>query len=417
MRRSFLTPLRRLLLVAALVCALVVFFLANSRYNSIHLGSYGLSRLPWSISHEDEANTSSIPQQDPEVHEEDPQAQSDKAWNDWTLAQPVQDEVFPSAYADEPAYTETSVTQPQQSAHTHTTPPLALATPSYEETQARIKEWVDTWPIPDDAEHWPPYDGYRDEDYDPNIWESFPWNPNFYTHPGVNDVHRVNTSSLYGRYPDYNSAAWSKKYRGTYYPCEGARGKLLNASEEDWIKPFGILPSGFPNPAIGSTNATNISFDHCTDRYHRYGPYGFAQGDREGVEGWQRPIIRPDWTTVNWKSLQDQCLMSNKDRYLPTAREPTDLSPGKKMPKAEDFTPLQQVRTPSYHRRTAILVRLGEGYPYTEDDLENIRALITELSLMSGAEYQVFILFEVKDDNLVCELTTFGETNALIIVC
>ncbi|CAK4017624.1 Hypothetical predicted protein [Lecanosticta acicola] len=394
MRRSCScsNPLRRLLLLAALVVGVTFFLLANSRHDHLHttstyLSDHGLPHLPWNTEHTG-ANSGEQNQEAPTIEIPEP----DREWD-----QPPQENTYfsPDYHTDEPPDT---YPIPEQPHTTFVLPPQPL---TYEETQARIKEWVETRPVPEDKEHWPPYDGYREQDYDPNIWESFPWNTDFYTHPGIDQVDQVNSTSVYGRYPHYNSKAWSRKFRGTFRPCQGARGKVLNASDEDLIKPFGILPSGFPNPVIGDPSVTGISFNHCIDRYHRYGPYGFAHGDRDDVQDWQRPLSMPDWTTVDWKSLQDQCLRDNSDRYLPTAREPADLSPGRDdLPKAQDFVPPQQVPNSRYHRRTAVLVRLGEGYKYTEDDLENVRALITELSLLSGAEYQVFILFEVKDDNL-----------------
>jgi hypothetical protein len=37
---------------------------------------------------------------------------------------------------------------------------------------------------------------------------------------------------------------------------------------------------------------------------------------------------------------------------------------------------------------------------YTEDDLYYIRSIIMELSLLSGAEYEVIILVDTKDDEV-----------------
>jgi hypothetical protein len=47
--------------------------------------------------------------------------------------------------------------------------------------------------------------------------------------------------------------------------------------------------------------------------------------------------------------------------------------------------------------RTAVLLRSYSGRNYTENDLQNIRSLISELSLGSGGEYTIFLLVKVTD--------------------
>ena len=63
-----------------------------------------------------------------------------------------------------------------------------------------------------------------------------------------------------------------------------------------------------------------------------------------------------------------------------------------------------------FHPRTAILIRTWEGYKYTDDDLMNIRALITETSLLSGGEFQVFLLIKSETVSVV-ELEGNGAGN------
>lgn len=52
-----------------------------------------------------------------------------------------------------------------------------------------------------------------------------------------------------------------------------------------------------------------------------------------------------------------------------------------------------------YKERTAILIRTWEGYDYKENDIQAIRALVTETSLLSGGEYQVFLFVNIKQRN------------------
>ncbi|KAK4539371.1 hypothetical protein LTR36_011001 [Oleoguttula mirabilis] len=283
--------------------------------------------------------------------------------------------------------------------------PAALPHESYESVQLKVQELIKDWTPPPDGDHWPSYDGYHDKDYDPNRWEGFAWDNDFYLQTGIRKLkEEANVApEAYMPYPAYNTPAWQKQWQGEYMPCEGARGKLLNESDEDIVKAYPILPDGFPSVAIGDANATGIDLNHCFDRYHRYGPYGFGQGERDYVDNWQRPVTKPDWSGVRWGQLQDQCLVANKERYAPTARQPVALAPGKDLPKDDKHVQIAEERTDAqqakHHHRTALLIRTWEGYDYTENDLQAIRALITELSLLSGGEYQVFLFVNVKDKN------------------
>jgi hypothetical protein len=49
--------------------------------------------------------------------------------------------------------------------------------------------------------------------------------------------------------------------------------------------------------------------------------------------------------------------------------------------------------------RTALLIRTYTGKEYSENDLQIIRSLVTELSLRTGGQYQVFMFVQVKDNS------------------
>ncbi|KAK5133930.1 hypothetical protein LTR08_007159 [Meristemomyces frigidus] len=310
----------------------------------------------------------------------------------------------------------TSSEMPTHSPHAiHAAPPSASAHPaptalpheSYESVQLRVLELIRNWtPPPQPTEgHYPPYWAYGDRDFDPNRWEGLPWDNDFYVKNGIRKLKEEAdvVPEPYMPYPEYNTPDWKKQWRGAYVPCKGARGKLLNESDEDIVKAYPALPTGFPQVAIGDADVTGIDLNYCFDRYNRYGPYGYGQDDPAYAEDWQRPEAQPDWSGVHWGQLQDQCLVANKERYALTARQPVELAPGKEMP--EDARDSQFAQEPTvtrgvtYHQRTALLIRTWEGYDYTENDLQAIRALVTELSLLSGGEYQVFLFVNVKDIN------------------
>lgn len=47
--------------------------------------------------------------------------------------------------------------------------------------------------------------------------------------------------------------------------------------------------------------------------------------------------------------------------------------------------------------RTAIVLRAWDQFSWTDDDICNVRALISEVSLL-GDDYSVYILLQIKDD-------------------
>ncbi|CZR53013.1 uncharacterized protein PAC_02891 [Phialocephala subalpina] len=50
--------------------------------------------------------------------------------------------------------------------------------------------------------------------------------------------------------------------------------------------------------------------------------------------------------------------------------------------------------------RTAVVIRTYSHLNFTENDRQNIRAMVSELSLRSGGEYEIFLLVEFKDETL-----------------
>ena len=192
---------------------------------------------------------------------------------------------------------------------------------------------------------------------------------------------------LYAPYPDYQSSEYRDRYRGEFISCEGARGIPLNESVSDAIRVYDSVPNGFPEAFIGSADAVGLHTGMCMDRSQRYAPYGFEPTSKV-------PISFVDWEKVNWSELQDECLRKNQARYAPLKD-----SSGKRLP---DNVRTKNIKDDvdakkSYHSRTAILIRTWEGYEYAENDIMAIRALVTELSLQSGGEYQVFLMVNVKD--------------------
>ncbi|GAB7356847.1 hypothetical protein MBLNU459_g7720t1 [Dothideomycetes sp. NU459] len=279
---------------------------------------------------------------------------------------------------------------------------------TYAEIQRNISKFIHSWTRPNDPGHWPSFDGYIEKNYDPNRWEGLPWDSDMFVNNGVDKLLDAGTPlKPYFPYPSYHNETYKQQWQGEFVACDGPRGLPLNESLDDAVMAYHGLPADFPNVTVGSAEAVGIDTHVCFDRHSRYGPYGSYSPDAGS-----RPNLRPDWARVFWGQLQDQCLQRNQLRYHPDVRAPMIVKPTRVLPKdhdrlderaaapaaddAKSDSTATPTDTPSYHSRTAVVIRTWEGYSYTDNDLQAIRALVSELSLLSGGEYQVYLLVNVK---------------------
>ncbi|KAJ4346889.1 uncharacterized protein N0V89_010822 [Didymosphaeria variabile] len=274
-----------------------------------------------------------------------------------------------------------------------------------------MEEMLD-WIRPNWEGHWPPFSDYVDQEYDPNRWED---DHRFYTA----GHHRLSAKTAsnpvpYSPFPDYNSPSYQRTWHGSYVSCDGPRGVPLNTSADDQVQVYLGVPCSFPKVFAGGYDVVGLNGSVCFDRYSRYGPYGF--GDEEfpdDVLHWKAPQTVPEWENVPWGPLQDDCLARNMERYRPSARAPTVKSTNKAVPDraAADAAFKMHTDTASagedvgeegkrYHARTAVLIRAWTGYTFEQNDITAIRAMISELSLSSGGEYEIFLLMHVKEPTL-----------------
>lgn len=214
----------------------------------------------------------------------------------------------------------------------------------------------------------------------------------------------------YNIYPKYNTKAWlAQTGSARFVACEGPRGGLLESDEEDLVWAYKGVPVGFPPPDVGSYEAVGLDGDVCFDRFSRLRPYGMGAQGVADLSSDSATRDRGYMSRVNWGELQNKCLDQNGRRYK-SGRAP-EMRPGTEMPvlSAADLAWFEGkkaaernskgTRAPartSSQSRTAILVRTWDNYEYQENDLHAIRSLITEASLLSGGEYQVFLFINVK---------------------
>ncbi|CAG8892451.1 unnamed protein product [Penicillium nalgiovense] len=215
------------------------------------------------------------------------------------------------------------------------------------------------------------------------------------------DHYSVSPPIPYFPYPEYNSAAWKRKWKGSYKLCVGPDGALLDPEDENTaMKGYRWNQSEFPTPIFGSYEAWNLDKDLCVDPSSRYGVYGYKVNTREDVES----RTSRGWGGVNWADLQRACLERNSERYNkwdPGPKKPTlHIQQNQHVEFGHRKHDYRKTRLPRFHHRTAVILRSTIDMKYTTNDIHNIRAMVMELSLLSGAEYEVIILVDANDQIL-----------------
>lgn len=158
------------------------------------------------------------------------------------------------------------------------------------------------------------------------------------------------------------------------------------------------IPQHMPDPALGSYDLFGIRDDVCFDRFGRYGPYGFgyskSQGgsavgedtEHAGMDQVWAKTGKINYNFVDWGDIQEQCHESNKHRFLEPDEESGEL-------------PGPETDRKGKKSRVAVVVRCYTGFKWTDLAVLNFRAMITEVALKSGGEYQVHLLLHVRDTN------------------
>ena len=206
-------------------------------------------------------------------------------------------------------------------------------------------------------------------------------------------------------------------------------------------------PAGFPQNVLGSYEILDLPEDVCFERYGRWGPYGYGysvrsgglgtgeNGEKEGAAATWESIPKVDYRQVDWADIQRRCYQANAALYQPVSPRVSDdqgffidssvssKTHGRRAIDSEGVEPVHQVRPSSPAAiieesvpesnsttsgdpiiespklaRTAIVVRCWDEYLFREDDIANLRAIITELSMVSAGRYDVHLLVQVKND-------------------
>ncbi|PWY73210.1 hypothetical protein BO94DRAFT_500831 [Aspergillus sclerotioniger CBS 115572] len=221
------------------------------------------------------------------------------------------------------------------------------------------------------------------------------------------------SSSVFNPYPEYSSMEYIAKY-GEKRECFLDEDETLRVP---LVHHYPGVPRGFPDAVMGSNEMIGIRDDVCFDRFGRLGPYGLGysvrkggigaglEGDREGAERVWDDYPPVDFRRVDWAAAQNRCLASNSHRFrdLPAPRPSRFLSMSVGTPEVADEKPQDKPQPDSgkdYLPRTAFVIRTWHDIHYSPDDILYLRSLIAELSLLSGGEYIIHFLVQVRDETL-----------------
>jgi hypothetical protein len=149
------------------------------------------------------------------------------------------------------------------------------------------------------------------------------------------------------------------------------------------------VPQEHPDHLYGSYEVLGLNDDVCFDSDGRLGAYRSTVNSTALEHVWlseyetgsfqQRPV---DWTSVDWAAAQERCYQDNSQRL---GNESTKQSTASGVS--------------SHIPRQAIVLRTWTGYDYTPHAIMNLRALVSEMSLGSGGEYDIHMLVHVKNNS------------------
>ncbi|KAF2236433.1 hypothetical protein EV356DRAFT_443365 [Viridothelium virens] len=198
---------------------------------------------------------------------------------------------------------------------------------------------------------------------------------------------------VFSPYPDYESYEYLSQHRPVEKCYLDANDKI--AAPDIYAYPG--IPEGMTTNTFGSPAEIGFDTNVCFDRFGRFVPYGYGyypvegglglgnRSEKGGVDKIFDKSGKIDYRGINWGDAQKKCFEKNKLRF----ENSTTDDQGKAMD-----TPKKKVS------RTAYVLRTWTGNKYDEHQIMTIRAMINELSLKSGGEYDIHFLVHVKDDSI-----------------
>ncbi|PWZ03539.1 hypothetical protein BCV70DRAFT_154004 [Testicularia cyperi] len=239
------------------------------------------------------------------------------------------------------------------------------------------------------------------------------------------------------RYEMYTDEALNITYRKDVEDLEAVLAKVEDYDDDpDNVKPLQKKPAahqaggegGLKTDKTHGASSSGSSGSQKAPKREKpdplYGPHkpgGMSEGEWEGQlrdRLWRANVLSEELgpsSYPDWRALMDSCyekrmhdrgVAGGSDRYdshnVPTAEEPhgTGRRP--------------RVHTTPETKRTALVMRAYEGYVWREDDILNMRALISELSLNNpNMPYDIRILVEVHGRHLAVFTSEWDRLNVL----
>ncbi|GAM85414.1 hypothetical protein ANO11243_034210 [Dothideomycetidae sp. 11243] len=192
---------------------------------------------------------------------------------------------------------------------------------------------------------------------------------------------------VFDPYPKYNSPEYLKNHEKVEKCFLDSAGKIPAPD----VFAYPGVPQNMSEPFFGSYSLLGMEEKMCFDRYGRFGAYGYGVPQTEGGLGPGLASERAgsekvfyqigkaiDYNNnVDWGTAQDECFEKNKARF--------------ESPKSSK---MERVK------RHAYVLRIWEGFKFNPHVLYTLRAMINELSLKSGGEYDVHFLLHVKNTSI-----------------
>ncbi|MCJ1305134.1 hypothetical protein MMC08_007948 [Hypocenomyce scalaris] len=234
-------------------------------------------------------------------------------------------------------------------------------------------------------------------------------------------------STPFNPYPEYTSPAYLSEYVAKRDCFLDLEDRIRIPS----VHSYSGVPQGMPDHIMGSYDLLGLRNDVCFDRFGRLGPYGFGygkktggigaglDGDREGAEQTWAEVQEVNYKDVRWGEAQLRCVDKNSARFRQPGTEERQAMPAEsslldekrhikgRQQSPSDSAPLGSATGTNLSEsaktllpRTAVVIRTWSDFEYTREDILYLRSLISELSLLSGAEYTVHFLIQVKDNEI-----------------
>ncbi|KAN0063781.1 hypothetical protein ACQY0O_003831 [Thecaphora frezii] len=226
------------------------------------------------------------------------------------------------------------------------------------------------------------------------------------------------------RYEMYTDDALNITYRKDPEELASLRTQLEDYDDDpDNVKP---IKKTKPQGADGGDDATAAkgsdkarSKKKADPLYGHTKPAGMHEDEWEGIlrdRLWRANLMSEELgpsSYPDWKALMDNCYEKRlHDRGMAGGVDRFD--PHSNVVGEDGDASSKYHRTTPETKRTALVMRSYEGYPWREDDILNMRALISELSLNNpNTPYDIRILVEVKRRHLAVFTSEWDRLNVL----